>query len=85
MMGDRAIGTGRDDLSGVWTDPGSGDWRGGVVRNDSSTSFETSAEFEQTKYGNALVNELDYLFEDAPDTSDAFLVHEDAVTAYSAE
>jgi len=85
VMGDRGIGTGRDDLSSVWTETGSGDWRGGVVRNDNSTSFETVAEFEQTKYGHHDVNELDHLFEDAPDAVDAFLVHEDAATAYSVE
>ncbi|MEO0514772.1 MAG: hypothetical protein AAF086_05690 [Planctomycetota bacterium] len=85
VMGDRAIGTDRDDISSVWTETGSGDWRGGVVRNDNSTSFETTAEFEQTKYGNQDANELDHLFEDAPDVTDAFLVHEDAVMAYSAE
>lgn len=85
VMGDRAIGTGRDNISSVWTESGSGDWRGGVVRNDNSTSFETTAEFEQTKYGNALANEFDHLFEDAPDATDAFLVHENATTAYRVE
>ncbi|MEM9418292.1 MAG: hypothetical protein AAGA25_04435 [Planctomycetota bacterium] len=83
VLGDRALGTGRDDISSVFTEFGSGDWRGGVTRNDNSTSFETTAEFEQTKYGNADANELDHLFEDAPNASDAFLVFEDAVTAYS--
>lgn len=85
VLSDRAIGSGREDLSSVWTAPGSGDWRGGVVRNDNSTSYETTAEFEQTKYGNYDVNDLDHLFEDAPDASDAFLVFENATTAYSAE
>ena len=84
-MSDRGIGTNRDNLSSVWTETGSGDWRGGVTRNDNSTSFEITAEFEQTKYGNADVNELDHLFEDAPNASDALMVFEDATTAYSAD
>ncbi|MEM1107777.1 MAG: hypothetical protein AAGH99_03710 [Planctomycetota bacterium] len=83
VMSDRAIGTGRDDMSSVWTETGSGDWRGGVVRNDNSTSFETTTEFEDTKYGNAAANNLDHLFEDAAGAVDAFLVFEDATTAYS--
>ncbi|MEM9915117.1 MAG: hypothetical protein AAF911_09155 [Planctomycetota bacterium] len=85
VMSDRAIGTGRADLSSVWTDAGSGDWRGGVVHNDNSTMFETTAEFEQTKYGNALANAFDHIFEDAPAESDALMVFEDATTAYSAD
>ncbi|MEM1107776.1 MAG: hypothetical protein AAGH99_03705 [Planctomycetota bacterium] len=85
VMSDRAIGTDRDDISSVWTEPGSGEWRGGVIRNDNSTSFETIAEFEQTQYGDAEANDLDHLFEDAPGVTDAFLVHEDATTAYSVE
>jgi len=85
VLSDRAIGTGRADLSSVWIEAGSGDWRGGVTRNDNSTAFETVAEFEKTKYGSAEANEVDHLFEDAPDADDAFLVHADATTAYSAE
>lgn len=85
VLSDRAIGTGRKDISSVWTEAGSGDWRGTVARNDNSTSFETTVEFEQTKYGNADANEFDHLFEDAPNASDAFLVFDDATTAYSAD
>ena len=86
VLGDRAIGTGPTDISSVWTPTGSGDWRGGVVRNDNSTSFETDATgFEQTKYANHPANALDKLFEDETGGADAFLVHDDAVTAYSAE
>ncbi|MEM7627029.1 MAG: hypothetical protein AAF333_15645 [Planctomycetota bacterium] len=84
VLSDRAIGTGRSDISSVWTVAGSGDWRGTVAKNDNSTAFETTAEFEDTRYGRAAVNALDHLFEDAPAATDAFLVHEDAVTAYSA-
>ena len=42
MLADRAIGDGSDPAtrSSVWTEPGSGEWRGSVVRNDGSTSFE---------------------------------------------
>lgn len=69
VIGDRAIGTNRSDISSVWTTAGSADWRGGVTRNDNSTSFETSAEFQSTRYGNHPANALDHLFEDAPPTS----------------
>ena len=49
--------------SSVWTEENSGDWRGGVVRNDNSTSFETdSTDFNQTKYGNNQANTRDNLF-----------------------
>ena len=49
-------------ISSVWTELNSGDWRGGVVRNDNSTSFETSPVFDQTKYGNNKANPTDNLF-----------------------
>ncbi|WP_221435399.1 hypothetical protein [Algisphaera agarilytica] len=83
VLSDRALGTDRKNISSVFTEPGSGDWRGGVVRNDNSTSFETQTEFEDTKYGNNDANDFDHIFEDEPNASDAFLVFEDAVTAYS--
>ena len=60
------LNTGTDDAdarSSVWTEENSGDWRGGVVRNDNSTSFETdSSDFSQTKYGNNQANTRDNLF-----------------------
>ena len=52
--GDRMLGTPTDtpgptdpfagggNNSSVWTDEGSGEWRGSLVRNDGSTSFEAS-------------------------------------------
>ena len=83
ILGDRAIGTGPADISSVWTEPGSGDWRGGVVRNDNSTSFETRPVITDTQYGMQPANLADDLFEDDPATADAFLVHDDATTAYS--
>ncbi|MEO1236202.1 MAG: hypothetical protein AAFX76_05375 [Planctomycetota bacterium] len=83
VMGDRAVGTGPADLSSVWTEAGSGDWRGGVVRNDNSASFETTHRLEQTKYGGGVYNDWDDFFEDDPDTGDAYLVFRDAATAYS--
>ena len=85
VMGDRAIGTGPSDFHSVWTKPGSHDWLGGVVRNDNSTGFETSTRFANTKYGNHPTNAFDELFEDESGGNDAFLVHEDATTAYSAD
>ncbi|MEM6854920.1 MAG: prepilin-type N-terminal cleavage/methylation domain-containing protein [Planctomycetota bacterium] len=50
-------------ISSVWTEQDSGEWRGGVVRNDNSTSFETTVTFEQTKYGNAAANTTDHIFD----------------------
>ena len=50
------------NISSVWTEQNSGDWRGGVVRNDNSTSFETSAELSQTKFGNREASTTDNLF-----------------------
>ena len=44
ILADRAVGDGNDPAtrSSVWTEPGSGEWRGSVCRNDGSTSFEAS-------------------------------------------
>jgi len=84
VAGDRAIGTGSADISSVWTARGSGDWRGGVVENDNSSSYGLDHVFTNTKYGHEPVNPTDDLFEDDPAAADAFLVHEDATTAYSA-
>lgn len=59
-------------VSSVWTEVNSGDWRGGIANNDNSTSFETSPEVEQTKYGNNASNPIDNLFlEDGDTTVDA--------------
>lgn len=85
VLSDRAIGTGPANLSSLWTTRGSGDWTGGVVRNDNSTSTSKTPLIENTCYGTGEVNPLDDLFTDDPDADDAFLVHEDATTAYSAE
>lgn len=84
VAGDRAIGTGPADISSVWTKLGSGDWRGGLVKNDNSTSFDTNRMLADTRYGGEPVNPIDDLFEDDPAAADAFLVHEDPTTAYSA-
>ena len=85
VMGDRAIGSGSSDISSVWTGLKSGDWRGLIVRNDNSTGFQTDHVVTETKYARAPVNPTDHLFEDDLATADAFLVHEDATTAYSAD
>ena len=47
ILADRAVGDGSTlpggtDASSVWTDEGSGEWRGSIVRGDGSTSFEAS-------------------------------------------
>ena len=85
MLSDRAIGTGRHDLSSVWTMPGSGDWRGGLTHNDNSTATTNTHIVENTQYGQGQANSTDDVFEDDPNADDAFLVHQDATTAYSAQ
>ncbi|MEM8784166.1 MAG: prepilin-type N-terminal cleavage/methylation domain-containing protein [Planctomycetota bacterium] len=60
VIADRAVGDGNTfddagggDASSVWTDEESGDWRGAITRNDSST--ETGTTFERPnglKFGN---------------------------------
>ena len=42
MLGTPTGGAAPTDASSVWTDEGSGEWRGSLARNDSSTSFEAS-------------------------------------------
>ena len=79
ILGDRAIGRGPANISSVWTQPGSGDWRGSIIRSDNSTSF-LSDHLVETQHA----TQPDDLFEDDPATADAFLVHDDATTAYSA-
>ena len=53
VLADRAIGDGNDPAtrSSVWTQPGSGDWRGTIARNDGSTSFEVSPALTDLSYG----------------------------------
>jgi len=70
------LNTGKDataaKLSSVWTEEDSGDWRGGVVKNDNSTGFETDAQnFSQTKYGNNQANTTDGLFDSTGGTAQA--------------
>lgn len=59
-----------DQVSSVWTERSSGDWRGGIANNDNSTSFETSPELEQTKYGNNVTNDIDNIFLEDGDNPD---------------
>lgn len=68
VLGDRAVGNG--DTFGtdaatarsVWTDPGSGDWRGGLVRNDSSTETGTTyGGYKGLKYGDLTFEDGDVL------------------------
>lgn len=84
VLGDRAIGAGPHNISSLWTESDSGDWRGAAVRNDNSTAFETVHAFDQTQYGRHPANRIDDLFDDDPAVIDAYLVHDDATTAYSA-
>ncbi|MEM6458250.1 MAG: prepilin-type N-terminal cleavage/methylation domain-containing protein [Planctomycetota bacterium] len=76
VLSDRNTGVAPDRLSSVWTERNSGDWRGGVVRNDNSTSFETTAVLEGTKYGKYPANDTDQLFVSETDAgSDAMMIH----------
>ena len=57
VLGDRwqFDGTGvvnNNDFSSVWTENGSGEWRGTLTHNDNSTAFSTTPEIEGLKYGN---------------------------------
>ena len=85
VMADRAIGTGPSNISSVFTTSDSGEWHGGVVYNDNSSGFKITPAFGNTKYGTNVVNVWDKLFEDDPTAVDAFLVHDDGITAYSAK
>ena len=85
IMGDRAIGTDPADISSITTDSGSGRWQGAVVRNDSTVIYKKRHTFGSTKYGDEPANPIDDLFQDDPAAADAFLVHDDATTAYSAK
>jgi len=67
--GDAVVGS---SVSSVWTEDESGDWRGGMARNDNSTSFANSPIVDQTKYGNSASNATDNIFaEDGGTTADA--------------
>ncbi|MEM1444883.1 MAG: type II secretion system protein [Planctomycetota bacterium] len=59
VLADRAVGDGNTfgtshaSASSVWTEEGSGDWRGALTRNDSSTETGTTYEAPSgLKYGN---------------------------------
>jgi prepilin-type N-terminal cleavage/methylation domain-containing protein len=70
IMSDKNTGANADtNVSSVWTEDESGDWRGGVTKNDNSTSFETSHVIDQTKYGNNRANPTDNLFAEDGDTT----------------
>ncbi len=60
VLSDRNTKTG-DARGSIWTD-GEMDWRGTVVRNDNSTSFESSHIIEDTQYHDGERNEQDDLF-----------------------
>ena len=96
VIADRGIGTSEENLSSLWTKPGSGIWHGGITRNDNSTGYEerpiaTRSRFTQLDENGQIdwdnQGEFfnDQLFNDDPDRDDALLVHDDALTAYSAK
>ncbi|MEM1212318.1 MAG: prepilin-type N-terminal cleavage/methylation domain-containing protein [Planctomycetota bacterium] len=63
VLGDRNTGANATtQVSSDWTEENSGDWRGAVVRNDNSTSFEDSHEGFETRYGNNVITD-DSLFQ----------------------
>ena len=66
VLADRNTGADADRrISSVWTEENSGDWRGGVTRNDSSTSTETEPVLPDLQYGLVRVA-WDHLFVDEP-------------------
>ncbi len=68
VLGDRNTGGDTEvgsRISSVWTDPHSGQWRGGVARNDASVATEPSPVIDGLKYGWVIVDR-DHLFEDDP-------------------
>ena len=88
VLADRAIGTGPGDVSSVWSPVNgtpTGTWTGHASANDNRVEFALSQTINHTRYGAGEVNRVDDLFADDPAADDAFLVHEDASTAYSVE
>lgn len=66
VISDRNTGVDRDrQVSSVWTERDSGEWRGTVVHNDNHTVFEISHEKDMTQYGQGENNRGDNLFESA--------------------
>ena len=55
------------------------------MRNDSTVIYKERHTFGSTKYGDEPANPTDDIFEDDPTAADAFLVHDDATTAYNVE
>lgn len=71
--------TGSDDdaaASSIWTDENSGDWSGGVAKNDNSVGTEASQFIEQTRYGKEDLVTDDNLFADTGThtTADAAMI-----------
>ena len=75
MLGTPAAGAVSGDASSVWTDESSGEWRGSLVRNDGSTSFEAMPGLDDggLKYGRIA-------FVDG-DTTNIFSTNQAAATA----
>ncbi|MEO0477131.1 MAG: prepilin-type N-terminal cleavage/methylation domain-containing protein [Planctomycetota bacterium] len=65
VMADRNVGNNAtDEISSVWTDLDSGEWRGGIVFNDNVVIFEAGVIQETTKYATFAANNDDNLFVD---------------------
>ncbi|MBB6429141.1 type II secretion system protein [Algisphaera agarilytica] len=66
IMADFNTGVNANNKSSVWTERNDGtginEWIGTIVRNDNSTSFETSPGVEQTQYGAAKSVPVDDIF-----------------------
>ncbi|MBB6428860.1 type II secretion system protein [Algisphaera agarilytica] len=68
--------------SSWWTEENSGEWGGGVVMNDNSTSYESTTVMENTRYGNLPENPTDNIFTNSrgfaaapnPDGGDATMI-----------
>jgi len=47
----------------IWTEEGSGQWKGSIVRNDNSTGFESTHIVQNTKYGNNTTSDTDNIYD----------------------
>ncbi len=69
VLCDRNTGSGvlEAETESVWSDSGSGQWKGTVTRNDGSTGFESTDQGFETRYADGPTLDDDALFTDADD------------------
>ena len=79
VMSDRNTGPDTNrQVSSVWTEYGSGHWRGTYVRNDNSTVFEPTHVVDHTRYADGQANANDNLFVAAGPSDAMMTFHKDA-------